>query len=92
MEEPLRRKLMALAGVVIQHVGGPGRVVDGRGVSANDAALRLLADFGFMEGVSDGDERLRVQWTEVGPRPMHGKMGTFTVREGSKVVGYGTVH
>ena len=66
MDEALRRKLRAVAGMVIQHVGGPSRVVDGRGISANAAALRLLADFKFMVVVSDGDDRLTVQWTEAG--------------------------
>lgn len=66
MEEPLRRKLRAVAGTVILHVGGPGRVVDGRGISANEAALRLLADFGFMELLPDTDARLRAEWTETG--------------------------
>ena len=55
MDEPLWRKLRAAAGMVMQHLGGPGRVVDGRGISANEAALRLLADLGFMELVPDTD-------------------------------------
>ncbi len=66
MEEPLKRKLMAIVGILIQYVGSPGRTVDGRGVGANEAALRLLADFGFMELLSDTDAQLRVEWTETG--------------------------
>src|SRR5215510_7428312 len=65
MEEPLRRKLMAVVGMVIQHVGEMG-TIDGRGVSANEAALRLLADFGFMELLPDAGARLRAEWTEAG--------------------------
>jgi hypothetical protein len=65
MEEPLRRKLMAVAGMVIQHVGEMG-TIDGRGVSANEAALRLLADFGFMELLPETGARLRAEWTEAG--------------------------
>ena len=51
--------------MVIQHVGESG-IIDGRGVSANEADLRLLADFGFMELVPDRDARLRAKWTETG--------------------------
>lgn len=65
MDEPLRRKLRAVAGMVIQHVGESG-IIDGRGVRANEAALRLLADLGFMELLPDTDARLRREWTETG--------------------------
>ena len=51
--------------MVVQHMGEMG-IVDGRGISANEAALRLLADFGFMELLADADGRLKTQWTEVG--------------------------
>jgi hypothetical protein len=53
MDEGHRRKLRAVAGMVIQHIGGPSRIVEAHGISANEAALRLLADFGFLQVVSD---------------------------------------
>jgi hypothetical protein len=46
--------------MVIQHVGEIG-IIDGGGISANDAALRLLADFGFMELLEDANGRLKAQ-------------------------------
>jgi hypothetical protein len=66
MEEPLKRKFMAVAGMLIQYVGSPSHIVDGRGVSANEAALRLLADFGFMDLLADTETQLRAEWTETG--------------------------
>jgi hypothetical protein len=35
-------------------------------LAQNEAALRLLVDFGFMEILADGDDTLIVQWTETG--------------------------
>jgi hypothetical protein len=39
-------------------------LVDAHGIGANEAALRLFADLGFMEVVSD--EPLMFKWTEAG--------------------------
>jgi hypothetical protein len=52
--------------IYVERTCAPGRVVDGRGIGANEAALRLLADFGFMELVADADGRLKAEWTEAG--------------------------
>src|SRR5262249_27306276 len=64
MKDPLRYTLRVIAGMMIQHVGDQGRLVDGCGVV--QAAMRLFADFGFMELLADPDGRLKAQWTEAG--------------------------
>jgi hypothetical protein len=81
MDEGLRRKLTAVAGMVIQHIGGPSRIVDAHGISANETALKLLADFGFMEVVSD--EPLMFQWTEAGRALLDETPGVRGVRRSS---------